>query len=491
MAHQRLLWFVPVVLLFLLGVASVIANVQDPRDPRENAGPIDSGDVAWMLTATALVLLMTPGLAFFYGGMVQRKNVISTIMQSLASMGLLSIVWYAIGFSLAFGEDCGHFIGNPKSFYLFRGVDGQTHPDLSPTIPLALFAMFQLKFAIITPSLTVGAFAERIRFSSYLLFCVLFCIFIYCPLAHWVWHPDGFLRKWEVLDFAGGAVVHMTSGFAALAGALAIGRRKLHLEGRRHTPAVIPYVLLGTGLLWFGWFGFNSGSALAANDTATLALITTNTASASAMLTWIFFDAAYGEKPSAMGAAAGIVVGLVGITPAAGYVDVGSSVLIGVICAIISNITMRLFVKLPIDDALAVFPCHGVGGASGMILTAVFASEDGVIHNHGRLLEYHILALLIVASYSFFVSFALYKLTNLIIPMRVTAEEEEIGLDMTEHGESDVGAFIMTQHHKDELLPSISDDRSKASLEMKGEPSESLGQDRSEVSRSPLHIEIE
>lgn len=455
MEYKSLLWFVPILLLFFLGVASVIDEVQDPKDQPDDPAPIDSGDVAWMLTSTALVLLMTPGLAFFYGGMVQRKNVISTIMQSFASMGVLSIVWYAFGFSLAFGEDGGHVIGSPKTYYLFRGVDGQTNPDLCPTIPLALFAMFQLKFAIITPALTVGAFAERIRFSSYLLFCVLFSIFIYCPIAHWTWHPEGFLRKeWEVLDFAGGAVVHMSSGFAALAGAIAIGRRKLHFEGRKHTPAVIPYVLLGAGLLWFGWFGFNSGSALAANEIATLALVTTNTASAAAMVTWIFFDAGLGEKPSAMGAASGIVVGLVGITPAAGYVDIGSSVLIGMITAIVCNLAMRLFAKLPIDDALSVFPCHGVGGACGMILTAVFASDGGVIHNHGKLLGYHILALVIVGTYSFLGSFGLYKLTDLILPMRVTPEEEEIGLDMTEHGESDLDnqRGVLAQDAKDIYL---------------------------------------
>lgn len=444
--HRRLFWAIPIVLLFLVGLASLLADVHDPEE-NDDTTPIVAGDVAWVLTSTALVLLMTPGLAFFYGGMVQPKNLISTLMQSYASLGVITVVWFAFGFSLAFGEDCGHFIGNPKTYYLYRGVAGQTDSALSPTIPLAVFAMFQLKFAIITPALTVGAFAERIRFSSYLLFCTLFCIFVYCPIAHWVWHPDGFLRKWDVLDFAGGAAVHMSSGYAALAGALVIGRRKLHFEGRKHTPAVIPYVLLGSGLLWFGWFGFNSGSALAANDVAALSLMTTNTASAAGMLTWIFLDASLGEKPSAMGAATGIVAGLVGITPGAGFVDIGSSLLIGMITAIVCNISMRLFAKLPIDDALSVFPCHGMGGTTGMVLTAVFATDNGVIHNHGKLLGYHLLAMLIVAVYSFCVSFALYKITDLIIPMRVSPDEEEVGLDISDHGESIISNAITGNHN--------------------------------------------
>ncbi|MBI4346456.1 MAG: ammonium transporter, partial [Elusimicrobia bacterium] len=236
-----------------------------------------------MLTATALVLLMTPGLSFFYAGMVQRKNVISTMLQSFVAMGVISVLWVAVGFSLAFGDSWHGLVGDPRTFLMFRGVGGATHPDLSPTIPLALFALFQLKFAIITPALITGSFAERVRFSSYVLFVALFAVFIYSPLAHWTWHPEGFLRKWGVLDFAGGTVVHMSAGFAALAGAIFLGRRKTHGSG--HQPANIPFVLLGTGMLWFGWFGFNAGSALAANETAVLAFITTNTASACAMLT--------------------------------------------------------------------------------------------------------------------------------------------------------------------------------------------------------------
>ena len=264
-------------------------------------GAASAGDVAWMLTATGLVLLMTPGLSFFYGGMVRFKNVVSTMLQSFVALGVISLLWVVVGFSLAFGDSLGGIVGNPLTFFMLDGVGGATHPDLSPTIPLLLFALFQLKFAIITPALITGAFAERVRFSSYLLFMILFSLFIYAPLAHMTWHPQGWLRQMGVLDFAGGTVVHMSAGLAALAGALVLGRRQSHIANEPHEPANIPYVLLGTGMLWFGWFGFNAGSALAANDTAVLAFATTNTASAAAMLGWVFFDMVRGRKPSAHG----------------------------------------------------------------------------------------------------------------------------------------------------------------------------------------------
>ncbi|HYM24201.1 MAG TPA: hypothetical protein VEU08_13375, partial [Vicinamibacterales bacterium] len=222
-------------------------------------GPMNAGDVAWMLTATGLVLLMTPGLSFFYGGMVRTKNVVSTMLQSFVAMGVISILWIVVGFSLAFGDSIGGVIGDPRTFFMFSRVGALTHPTLAPTIPLVIFALFQLKFAIITPALITGSFAERVRFTSYLLFMCLFSVFIYSPLAHWTWHPDGFLHKMGVLDFAGGTVVHMSAGFAALAGAMVLGRRKTHLAGEAHTPANIPFVILGTGMLWFGWFGFNAG----------------------------------------------------------------------------------------------------------------------------------------------------------------------------------------------------------------------------------------
>jgi Amt family ammonium transporter len=347
-------------------------------------------------------------------------------------MGVVSVLWIVVGFSLSFGESIHGLIGNPLTYFMFRGVGGATHPDLSPTIPLALFALFQLKFAIITPALTTGAFAERVRFSAYLLFLCLFSLFIYAPLAHWTWHPDGFLHKMGVLDFAGGTVVHMSAGLAALAGAMFLGPRKSS-EG---TPANIPFVLLGTGLLWFGWFGFNAGSALAANETAVSAFLTTNTASAAAMLSWLFFDALKGRKPSAVGACVGAVVGLVAITPAAGYVSVGASLLIGTLAAIVSNQAVHWKSRSDIDDTLDVFPCHGVGGMFGMIATAVFAREGGLIHGGDlKLITSHLIALVIVTVFSFGGALILYRITDMIIPLRVAEDEERHGLDVSQHNE--------------------------------------------------------
>lgn len=396
------------------------------------------GDTAWMLTATALVLLMTPGLAFFYGGMIQPRHIISTMLQSFIAMGIVSVLWVIVGFSIAFGESIGNegfgLFGNPLTFFMFRGVGGGTHPDFSPTFPLAVFAMFQLKFAIITPALITGSFAGRVRFRAYMLFICLFSIFIYAPLAHWTWHPNGFLRNWGVLDFAGGTVVHMSAGFAALAGAMFLGRRKDAMK--KFKPANIPYILLGAGMLWFGWFGFNAGSALAADSVAAQALVNTNTASAAAMLTWIFYDAAKGIKPSAVGASIGLVVGLVAITPAAGFVDVGSSIFIGVIAAIISNYAIALRTKSMLDDTLDVFPAHGMGGITGMIFTAVFAADVGLIHGEVTTFLFHLLALVIVGVFTFGGSLLMYKITDLIVPMRISPHGEKIGLDISQHDET-------------------------------------------------------
>jgi Amt family ammonium transporter len=420
-------------ILLLIGIGGGLLNYHSSN---VKGGPINPADVAWMLTATGLVLLMTPGLSYFYGGMVGAKNVISTMLQSFIAMGVISILWIVVGFSLAFGDSIHGLIGNPMTYFMFNGVDGATHPDLSPTIPLLLYAMFQLKFAIITPALITGSFAERVRFSSYLLFIVLWSILIYAPLAHWTWHPDGFLHKLGVLDFAGGTVVHMSAGFAALAGAMMLGRRHSHLAKIEQKPANVPYVLLGTGLLWFGWFGFNAGSALAANETATSAFATTNTASAAAMLTWIFLDSIFGKKPSAMGACVGAVVGLVAVTPAAGYVSVGASILIGVVASTISNLAVNRKSKSNLDDTLDVFPCHGLGGIVGMLMTSIFAKDVGLIHGNPHVFYAHILALVIVGVFTFGGSYILYKITDLIIPIRVTKEQELVGLDISQHGES-------------------------------------------------------
>ncbi len=419
----------------LIAAVSLLGALYRTQPQTVIGGPINSGDVAWMLTATGLVLLMTPGLSFFYGGMVRTKNVVSTMLQSFVAMAVISILWIVVGFSLAFGDSVHGLIGNPATFFMFTRVGAETHPALAPTIPLVVFALFQLKFAIITPALITGSFAERVRFTSYLLFMCLFSVFIYAPLAHWTWHPDGFLHKMGVLDFAGGTVVHMSAGFAALAGAMVLGRRKSHQASEPHTPANIPFVILGTGMLWFGWFGFNAGSALSASGQAAMAFATTNTASASAALAWIFFDGMRGKKPSALGACVGAVVGLVAITPAAGYVSIGASIFIGTCASVVSNLTVHWRSKSTLDDTLDVFPCHGVGGMVGMLMTGVFAKDVGLMSGSPGTFLVHCGALVFVAAFSFGGSYLLYKLTDLIIPLRVSGEQEEIGLDLSQHGE--------------------------------------------------------
>jgi Amt family ammonium transporter len=307
---------------------------------------------------------------------------------------------------------------------------------------LLLFALFQMMFAVITPGLVVGAVAERIRFSSYILFTVLFSLLVYAPLAHWSWHPDGFLFKMGVLDFAGGTVVHISAGCAALAGALVLKRRKVHIENKEIPPANVPYVLIGTGLLWFGWFGFNAGSALGANSLAVSAFATTNTAAAAAGLSWMFFDVLRGKKPSVLGFCIGAVVGLVAITPAAGFVAIPQSIFIGVVAAIISNIAVYYKQKSRLDDTLDVFPCHGIGGMVGMLMTGLLATKaingagnDGLFYGNATFFFTQVKAMAIVVAYSFTASYAIFKFINFILPLRVTEAEEELGLDASQHDE--------------------------------------------------------
>ncbi len=402
-----------------------------------------TGDMAWMLVASALVFIMTPGLAYFYGGMIDNKNIIATMLQSFIAMGVISILWVVFGFSLAFGESMGGFVGNPATFFMFNGVMDGNPWSLAPTIPLAMFAFFQLKFAIITPALISGTFSERIKFESYILFICLFCIFIYAPLAHMTWHPDGFLFKLGVLDFAGGTVVHMSAGLAALAASI-------YLKGDKgsdpHAPANVPFILLGTGLLWFGWFGFNGGSALSAGTLAMSAFATTNTASAAAGLSWVLFDVLQGKKPSAIGYCIGAVVGLVAITPACGFVTIPSSIAIGFIAALVSNLVVAWKNKSNVlHDTLDVFPCHGVGGMMGMLLTGIFANTavnaanttgNGLAFGETKLFFLHLLALAIVGVFAFVGSFILLKVTDMISPLKVSDEEYKIGLDLSQHGEN-------------------------------------------------------
>ncbi|WP_462266231.1 ammonium transporter [Mucilaginibacter sp.] len=426
--------------LFLLVV--LVLSFLFPSVQLDTSGPapkFNSGDVAWMLISTALVLIMTPGLAFFYGGMVNKKNVISTMLQSLICMVIITVIWMVFGFSLAFGDSIGGFIGNPATFFMMKGMLGNAVWKPAPTFPLLLFAMYQLKFAIITPALITGAFAERIRFNSYIVFLILFSIFIYSPLAHCTWHPDGYLFKKGVLDFAGGTVVHMSAGWAALASAL-------YLKGRNqanHAPARITYVIIGTGLLWFGWFGFNAGSAMAATSLAVTAMATTTAAASAAGVSWVFFDILRGRKPSAMGTCIGSVVGLVAITPAAGFVTVPHALAIGIISAVVSNLMVEWRTRTKIDDTLDVFPCHGVGGMVGMLLTGVFAhknvnaavTDNGLFFGETKLFLTQLLALIAVSVFAFFGSMLLLKITDLITPLRVSAEDETVGLDISQHGE--------------------------------------------------------
>ncbi|HEY8279933.1 MAG TPA: ammonium transporter [Bdellovibrionota bacterium] len=401
---------------------------------------LNSGDMSWVITASGLVLLMTPGLALFYGGMVRRKNLVSTMFQSLVSMAALSLLWVLVGFSLAFGPSWHGLIGNPFTHFGFAGVGLEPNAAFAATIPFALFALFQMKFAIITPALITGAFAERVRFKAYLLFATFFHLFVYAPVAHWAWHPDGFLRKLGMLDFAGGTVVHITAGIAALVSALVMRQR----AEQESAPTNIPFVLLGTGLLWFGWFGFNAGSALAANGQAVQAFLTTNTACAAGMLAWLALDWYHKGKPSALGACIGAVVALVAITPAAGYVSVGASFLIGIIAPMVSYLAVVLRSRTAIDDTLDVFPCHGVGGIVGMIATAVFAQEGGLITGNSHLFEMHLLGLAIVVSYTAVVSYAGLLLIRAFTALEVSPADEALGLDLHEHGES-VGSSLEPQ----------------------------------------------
>ncbi len=432
--------------LILVGLAIAAMFIKPAADyvPGPNDPQYSSSDIAWVLVSTALVFLMTPGLAFFYGGMVHRKNVISTMIKSVVAAGVVGILWVVVGFSLSFGDSIGGFIGNPSTYLFYQGVKSGAAWPLANTIPLTLFSLFQLMFAIITPGLVVGAVAERIRFTSYILFIVLFSLLVYAPVAHWSWHPEGFLAKMGAWDFAGGTVVHITAGCAALAGALVLKRRRVHIENKEIPPANVPYVLIGTGLLWFGWFGFNAGSAVGATPLAVNAFGTTTTAASAAGLAWMFFDVIKGKKPSVLGFCIGAVVGLVAITPAAGYVGIPQSIIIGVVGSIISNIAVSIKQKSRLDDTLDVFPCHGLGGMVGMLLTGVFANQlvhgikdgpQGWFYGNYSFFFTQLKAMAIVAAYSFSVSWLIFKFIHLVLPMRVTEEEEALGLDATQHNE--------------------------------------------------------
>jgi Amt family ammonium transporter len=414
---------------------------------------MSSGDISWILTATALVMLMTPALGFFYGGLVRKKNLISTIIQCFIIFAIISIVWALWGYSLVFGESLSGIIGFSPGL-LGMGSIGihDVNSALAPGIPTLLYFAFQLKFAAITPALIIGACAERFRFKSLLIFMVLWSTLIYAPIAHWVWNPSGWLRGLGAIDFAGGIVVHISAGLSALAAALVVGRRKgcavpwkSHMQALDHAtefkPTNIPYVLLGAALLWFGWFGFNAGSALAANDLAVSALVTTNLAAAAAAVSWMIADWLRKGKPSAVGIAVGAVVGLVAITPAAGYVSIGSALVIGLAAGVISNTVANWRAgRSRIDDTLDVFACHGVGGLWGSIATGIFAAAaiggvNGALFGNPGQLVAQLVAVGVVVPFAFFGSYALLKLVNFFLTLRVSEEAEDAGLDLSEHGE--------------------------------------------------------
>jgi Amt family ammonium transporter len=402
----------------------------------------DSGDTAWLLVSTALVMVMLPGLALFYGGLVRRKNVLSTIMHSFFGLALVSVVWVVVGFSLAFGSDVGGLglIGNPFDFVGFIAVGLEPNPTYGPTIPFILFAAFQLMFAAITPALITGAFAERKRFGAFVVFTVLWSVLVYSPVAHWVWSVDGWLFKLGALDFAGGTVVHATSGISALIVALLIGRRVANGEGLE--PHDIPMTVLGAGLLWFGWFGFNAGSSLGANGLAANALLVTNTAAAAATLTWVLASYLHRRKVSVVGAAAGAVAGLVAVTPASGFVTAGGALAIGLVAGGLCYSATLLRERLRIDDALDVFAVHGVGGMFGAVATGVFATTAinaagaGLIDGNPGQVVTQLIAVGATIAYAVVATFVIVKVVDVIMGMRVSSHDEEMGLDLALHGEA-------------------------------------------------------
>ncbi|RJX34238.1 MAG: ammonium transporter [Desulfarculus sp.] len=401
------------------------------------ATPINAGDTGWILASSALVLLMTPGLAFFYGGMIRKRNILSTLNLSFIMMGLIGVQWVLYGYSLAFGKNLGGIIGD-LSYLGFAGVTGAAGP-YAKTIPHLAFAAFQMMFAVITPALITGAFVERVRFKTFLVFSLLWATIVYDPLCHWVWGDGGWLAAAGALDFAGGTVVHIAAGFSALAFALAIGPRRGFPKAPME-PHNIPYTVLGAGLLWFGWFGFNAGSALAANGLAAYAFVNTNTAAAAAALSWMLVSWADAGKPSVLGIATGAVVGLVAITPAAGFVTPLSSIAVGAIAAPISYYAIRFRQRRQLDESLDVWACHGMAGTWGALATGLFASPAvneaaGLFYGNPKQLALQALGAGTSILFVFVVTFVLAKILSATMGLRVNKMEEEVGLDLSEHGE--------------------------------------------------------
>jgi Amt family ammonium transporter len=446
--------------LALAGVAASVALAQTapgaaPAVPDSPAAPaaaapasapappkIDPGDTAWVLTSSALVLMMTaPGLALFYGGMVRRKNVLATLMQSFILMALVSVQWVLVGYSLAFGPDLGGLVGSLRWMGL-SGVGLEPNPDYAATIPHQAFMVFQLMFAIITPALITGAFAERMRFSAFLLFSLLWSTFIYAPLAHWVWGVGGWLRGLGALDFAGGTVVHISSGVSALAAAIVIGRRRGY--GREPMPPhSLPLTVVGAAMLWVGWFGFNAGSALGAGGLATSAFVVTHVAAAAATLGWMWAEWAARGKPTVLGAASGAVAGLVAITPASGFVGPLAAIVIGLVAGALCFAACNLKSRFGYDDSLDVVGVHGVGGTWGALATGLFATKlvneagaDGLFHGNPAQLVWQIVGVLATWVFAFVGSVVLLKVVDGTIGLRVSEDQEFLGLDLSQHSET-------------------------------------------------------
>jgi len=420
------------------GVAPSITAAVEQTAP---APKVDPGDTSWVLISTALVMLMTPGLALFYGGMVRRKNVLGTIMQSFIALGVMTVLWVLYGYSLSFGPDVGHIIGNLDWIGL-KGVGLEPNPDYAATIPHQAFMIFQMMFAVITPALITGAIAERFKFSTYLVFLVLWATVVYFPLAHWVWGVGGWIRNLGALDFAGGLVVHISSGVSALAAAIVVGKRKGY--GREPMmPHNITMTLIGAALLWFGWFGFNGGSAVASGALATSAFVVTHIATAAAALSWMFAEWKHRGKPTALGAASGAVAGLVAITPASGFVGPMSSIIIGLAAGVICYQAVNLKSKFGYDDSLDVVGVHGVGGTWGAIATGLFASKainsagnDGLFFGNPSLLMNQLISIGAAWVYSFVITLIILKVLDASMGLRVADQEEFVGLDHAQHGES-------------------------------------------------------
>ena len=393
---------------------------------------MESGTIAWMLTCSALVLFMTPGLALFYGGLVQGKNLLSTIMYSFICLGLVSVVWVLWGYSLSFGEGGNAFIGSLNNFAL-SGVDSAEEQ---------VFVIFQMMFAIITPALITGAFCERFKFKTYLVFLVLWVTFVYAPIAHWVWASDGWLANRGALDFAGGAVVHINAGIAAIAAAALVGRRR----NPGVSPNNVPFVILGASMLWFGWFGFTAGSGLAANGQAVRAFLVTNTSAATAMMVWVILSLVHGGKVSGVGAATGAIAGLATITPASGFVGVEAALILGLISGAITYYAVYFKSKVNLDDALDVFAVHGLGGMIGLIGTGVFAAEaiggaKGILEGSSDLLIENLILIVATVVYSLVATLVILKVLDIIpgLGLRSTETEEDEGLDVSDHGENAYG----------------------------------------------------